>query len=52
MRFEFLGQIALEGAGTQTSARGHQLASTLARLVRERPSPPRREDALAALTSC
>ena len=44
MRFEFLGHIALEGAGPTVSARGDQPALTLARLVLERPNPLPREE--------
>src|SRR5882762_9246925 len=44
MRFEFLGQIAVEGTGGRVSARGDQPALTLARLVLERPSPLPREE--------
>src|SRR5258705_13859548 len=44
MRFEFLGQFALEGDGPPVSARGDQPALTLARLVLERPSPLPREE--------
>src|SRR5690349_24470943 len=43
MRFEFLGQIALE-ATTRVNARGDQPALTLARLVLERPNPLAREE--------
>src|SRR5438105_90069 len=44
MRFEFLGQIAVEGPGGRVSARGDQPALTLARLVLERPNPLPRDE--------
>jgi DNA-binding SARP family transcriptional activator len=43
MRFQFLGQIALE-ASVRVDARGDQPALTIARLVLERPSPLPREE--------
>lgn len=44
MRFEFLGQIALEGVGPRLNPRGDQPALTLARLVLDRPNPLAREE--------
>src|SRR4051812_40225499 len=43
MRFQFLGQIALE-VDARVSARGEQPALTIARLVLERPSPLPRDE--------
>src|SRR5436190_22879795 len=43
MRFQFLGQIALEDS-VRVSARGDQPALTIARLVLERPNPLPREE--------
>src|SRR5437870_10744717 len=44
MRFEFLGQIAVEGTGGRVCARGDQPALTLARLVLDRPNPLPRDE--------
>ena len=44
MRFDFLGQFVLGGDRPAVTARGHQPALTVARLVLDRPSPLRREE--------